>query len=187
MSNAKSEKFTYTNFRGDVYFLRQGKSGRGEGVQIICSRQYTDDALEAVPEGMELVESPNGKVSCRKKQKSTILPAERQVLERWVPTLKQQAFIKIEVKSNALIVHGADAAIFSNLGVPATSPIIGKIISYQPFFCFELENAATRTFTIFWRCYLGEGRWVYLDSGSIEELAEKYLPHVAKKSFFGLL
>lgn len=187
MSSAKSEKFTYTNFRGDVYFLRQGKSGRGKGVQIICSKQYTDDALEAVPEGMELVESPNGEVSCRKKQKSTILPAERQILESWIPILKRQALVKIEATSNALIVHGADATIFSNLGLPARSPIMEKIISYQPFFCFELESAATRTFTIFWHCFFGEGRWVYLDSGSIEELAEKYLPHVAKKSFFGLL
>ena len=69
------DKFTYVNCRGDVYYLRSGKSGRGGGTQIICSKKCTPDALEAIPEGMEIAESPNGKVSCRKacrdKQEST--------------------------------------------------------------------------------------------------------------------
>ena len=71
------DKFTYVNCRGDVYYLRSGKSGRGGGTLIICSKKCTPDALEAIPEGMEIAESPNGKVSCRKKQQSAILPQER--------------------------------------------------------------------------------------------------------------
>lgn len=185
------DKFTYVNCRGDVYYLRTGKGGRGGGTQIICSKKCTPDALEALPEGMKIVESPNGKVSCRKKQKSAILRQERELLEKWIPKLAKQAFVKIEVKPKELIVHGAEAARYKSLtiGIPLAGALklLEKFVIYEPFFKFELDDPETRLFSVSRMCYMSiDGEWMYLDSGNLEVLAEKYLPHIAKESFFEL-
>lgn len=185
------DKFTYVNCRGDVYYLRAGKSGRGGGTQIICSKKCTPDALEAIPEGMEIVESPNGKVSCHKKQQSAILPQERELLEKWIPKLFKQAFVKIEVKQKELIVHGAETTRYKSLpiGIPLEGALklLEKFVVYEPFFKFELDDPEARLFSVFRMCYMTiDGEWMYLESGSLEAFAKKYLPHIAKESFFEL-
>ena len=189
--NMGQDKFTYVNCRGDVYYLRAGKSGRGGGTQTICSKKCTPDALVAIPKGMEIVESPNGKVSCRKKQQSAILRQERDLLEKWIPKLSKQAFVKIEVKPKELIVHGTETARYKSLpiGIPLEGALklLEKFVVYEPFFKFELDDSDARLFSVSRMCYMTiDGEWMYLESGSLEALAKKYLPHVGKESFFEL-
>ncbi|MST99520.1 23S rRNA (cytosine(1962)-C(5))-methyltransferase RlmI [Victivallaceae bacterium BBE-744-WT-12] len=164
---------------------------RGGGTQTICSKKCTPDALVAIPKGMEIVESPNGKVSCRKKQQSAILRQERDLLEKWIPKLSKQAFVKIEVKPKELIVHGTETARYKSLpiGIPLEGALklLEKFVVYEPFFKFELDDSDARLFSVSRMCYMTiDGEWMYLESGSLEALAKKYLPHVGKESFFEL-
>ena len=56
--------FSYTNRKGDVYYFRKTDTGRG-GEQIVASKKCPADALTAIPRGMEIAETPNGKVCTR--------------------------------------------------------------------------------------------------------------------------
>ena len=58
---------TYINRYKDIYYFRKCASGRGKETQIVATKKCPDDALKKIPRGLEIVESPYGKFSCRKK------------------------------------------------------------------------------------------------------------------------
>ena len=113
------------------------------------------------------------------------------MLEKWIPKLSKQAFVKIEVKPKELIVHATETARYKSLpfGIPLEGALklLEKFIVYEPFFKFELDDPNTRLFSVSRMCYMTiDGEWMYLESGNLETLAKKYLPHVGKESFFEL-
>ncbi len=201
---------TYINRYKDIYYFRKCASGRGKGTQVVATKNCPDDALEKIPRGLEIVESPNGRVSCRKKLKSAILPAEFRLLKSWAKKLSEQAHISVELKKNSLVVHSATKKYLSTFALPFdflldhillqqqngrqanSNSLAGKRELppgiYEPAFLFTLTNPSTRTFTVQRMCYMSDmdGEWMSLQSGQLEELAEKYLPHLEKISFFDL-
>lgn len=202
---------TYTNRLGYVYYFRKTGGGRG-GEQIVASRKRSEDALDLPPRGMEIAETPNGKVSCRKKMKSVILPAEIRKVKAWIPTLKKQARVVVELKPNAIVVHSAPVP---KLPITLTDVVLKQILKelspeqraearrslaerdaaleekmlhYEPVVKFELHDPATRQFAAYRMCYLDvRGEWTLLSVGTLDELAAKILPHLEKESFFDLM
>jgi len=129
---------TYTNRLGDVYYFRKTDGGRG-GEQIVASRKCSEDALDSLPRGMEIAEHPNGKVSCRKKMKSVILPAEIHKVKAWIPKLKKQAWIAVELKPNAIVVHSAP---IPKLPITLIDVVLKQILKELP----SEQRAETRRF-----------------------------------------
>ena len=74
--------YTYTNRKGGQYYLRRVEGKRG--VRYVCSQKETEDALDSVPEGFEVVENPNGQVVCRRKLQSLITDDELERVEKLV-------------------------------------------------------------------------------------------------------
>lgn len=197
---------TYTNRFGDVYYLRKTASGRGQGTQIVCSKKHTADALEELPDGMEIAESPNGKVSCRVKLESTIPAADVNRLNSLAKQLASHAFVAVELKKDSMVVHSASkerlkalacllGASPAELGLqmqkgskPLPVDFERLVRNYQPALLFSLVEPETKTYSVLRKCYMDSirGEWLPLATGELTKLAKKYLPHLEQESFFEL-
>ncbi len=208
----KNEKiFSYTNRKGDVYYFQKADTGRG-GEQIVASKKCPADALTAIPRGMEIAETPNGKVSCRKKQKNNILSIEIRTLKAWIPRLAKQAFVEIEIKPDAIVVHSApiphlpfgEFGIFTDIIISKLPKdkrkniqkewearqraALAKVIHYEPAVKFELHDPKSRTFALYRMCHLDASPdWMFLSMGELQELAANIMPHLEQESFFDLM
>jgi hypothetical protein len=72
--------FTCRTGRGKTYYLPAGPK-RGGGIQYV-STDPKGPAAEAIPEGVEIHETPNAQVYLRKKKPALIQPAELELVER---------------------------------------------------------------------------------------------------------
>ena len=101
------KKLKYTNRKGNVYFFREvaGKCG----TRIVCSTKETENDLSAIPDTHEIVESPNGQVSCRKKMVSEILSDEIALAKELCATrVKKGVRVEVEIKKKSIVIHSAD-------------------------------------------------------------------------------
>jgi hypothetical protein len=67
--------FTYTTRRGRTYYRHTGPK-RGGGIQHYISTDPDGAVAEAVPNGFEIYETPNGQVYLRKSKPALIRPDE---------------------------------------------------------------------------------------------------------------
>jgi hypothetical protein len=105
---------SYTNFRGKTYFVheRQTKTGK---TTYTCSLKMTGAILDC-PKGYELHENPNGKVSCRKTQKASVLKKETKLLESLMQKLTEIEHFKVYPKNDTIEIHTATAPATTSLG-----------------------------------------------------------------------
>src|SRR5438552_12517372 len=65
--------FAYTTRRGKTYYLHTGPK-RGGGIQHYVSTDPKGSVADAIPEGCEIYETPNGQVYLRRKKPVRIQP-----------------------------------------------------------------------------------------------------------------
>jgi hypothetical protein len=70
-----SRPYSYTNRRGDTYFLHTVVRKNGKTAYAM-KRKLGDGALDDLPDGYEVAESINGAVSVRRPPKRVITEAE---------------------------------------------------------------------------------------------------------------
>jgi hypothetical protein len=73
--------FTYTTRHGKTYHLHPGPKWGG-GIQHYVSTDPAGPVADAIPEGFEIHETPNGQVYLRKKKPALIQPAELALVEQ---------------------------------------------------------------------------------------------------------
>ncbi len=202
---------TYKNRKGDTYYFCR-KAGKGGGVQIVASMKKSADSLTALPRGMVITETPHGKVSCRKKLKSLIQNAELNSIKKWIPKLRKQAMVAVELKEKEIIAHssaipklpGFNTDKFVDTAIKKLPPaerklaekmmaerqqeLLNQIVQYTPSVKFELQDAGSRTFALFRMCHISAmEEWMYLDSGTLDELAQRIMPTLETDEFFEIL
>lgn len=202
---------TYTNRKGDTYYFCR-KAGKGGGEQIVASTKKSKDSLTDLPRGMEIAETPNGKVFCRKKLKSLIQKAELNAIKKWIPKLRKQAMVAVELKEKEIVVHSSeipklpgfntdkfvDAAVrklppeerklAEKMMAQRQNELLNQIVQYTPAVKFELQDAENRTFALFRMCHISAMvEWMYLDSGTLDELAQRIMPTLETDEFFEIL
>jgi hypothetical protein len=186
-------KPTYKNSKGQVYFFREVTGKRG--TQIVCSQKESADDLAAIPDSHEIVESPNGQVSCRKKVEREILPEEVALANERAPVLVRKGMkIFVEVKKNELVIHAKETSglediarqfPMANLG---TLLHLGNNIPFDPVLKFDLLDKKKRTFLAYRMCWMGGvSDWLYLSEGMLPVLLKKYVRHIGKESFYELM
>ncbi len=187
-----SKNLTHTNSKGQVYFFREVTDKRG--TQIICSQKESASDLAAIPQTHEIVESPNGQVSCRTKVQRELLPEEAALARNLVQELaSRQRVLFTEVKKKALIIHFKETSridrIAKHLPMHRGEDLafLAANIPFQPMLKFELSDKESRTFAAFRMCWMGEPEWMFLEEDSLIPLLEKYVPHIGKESFYELL
>jgi hypothetical protein len=166
----------------------EGKRGK----QIVCSRKESENDLSSIPETHEIVESPNGQVTCRKKEDSVFLLEEIAFVQDFCQKQKDPLVeLLAEFKKDAIIIHYKDISRVQELGQFLRCRLseidlreLSKSFNYEAVLKLELTNAESRLFTCFRMCWLGEADWMYLGSGPLPKLLKKYAPHIGKESFF---
>lgn len=188
----------YENRLGKVYHFRAKKTKLGK-TTYVASTKPSLDGIERIPRGYEIYENSDGQVFCRRKLVSNILPSEVKCLKIWKRKLeeKQQARVFIDVKENEMVVHScehpevAGARFGSLIGFPMMrmggSRVSEFLVHYQSNLKFVLDDPESREFTVYRMCYRGEGGWMYLDSGTLDVLAKKTMPHLELESFYELM
>ncbi len=202
---------TYTNRKGDTYYFCR-KTGKGGCEQIVASTKKSVDSLTVLPHGMEIAETPNGKVSCRKKLKSLIQKTELNAIKKWIPKLRKRAMVAVELKEKEIIVHSSTIPIlrgfntdkFVDAAVQKLPPaerklakkmmaerqneLLNQMVQYAPSVKFELQDAESRTFMLFRMCHISAmAEWMYLGCGTLDELAQRIMPTLETDEFFGML
>lgn len=189
----------YENRLGKVYRFRAKKTKLGK-VTYVASTKPSPDDIERIPRGYEIYENADGQVFCRRRLVSNILPSEVKCLKAWKRKLeeKQQARVFIDVKENEVVVHSCEhpevaGARFGSLigGWPmmrmGNNRVNELLVHYQSNLKFVLDDPESRVYSVYRMCYRGEGGWMYLDSGALEILVEKTMPHLELESFYELM
>lgn len=188
----------YTNRYGDTYYLLQGKTKTGKPKYFVSRKLNGREPVDQMPEGYEFHENPErGLVSLRKIRPSSILPLERQTIEREARRAGVDYFL-IDVHEQSLVVYtpGNDPAESVRDWERMLGPLsiskkdwITQHSNYMPMFRFTLMDEGERLFTVERWCFRGSiDGWISLyDRGTLGEMAKKYLPHLKGESFFDLM
>ena len=103
--------FFYMNQKGDEYFLHTIKTKTG--IVRYTMKKTADGALAELPEGYEVAENVNGKVSVRKFRPRLINPLEEKLVESTLKTLGlSECHIEIKGKTITIFESDFDSAAF---------------------------------------------------------------------------
>ena len=188
----------YENRLGKVYHFRAQKTKLGKTTYVASTKSSPDD-IERIPRGYEIYENADGLVFCRKRLVSNILLSEVKCLKTWKRKLeeKRQAHVFIDVKKNEVVVYSCEhpevaGARFGSLFGISMMRLGGNRISeclvhYDSNLKFVLDDPESRAYSVYRMCYRGEGGWMYLDTGTLDALAKKTMPHLELDSFYELM
>jgi hypothetical protein len=189
---------TYTNTKGQTYYLHQGTTKTGKPTYHFAMKSKGNLA-ESIPEGFEIYENPNAQVFLRRIPPKIITDEERQVVEEGMRKYASVQDYKIDVKGRAIIVYTADqsieilAGLFKDLhSDPTANPqlmaTLRGVIQYSPMMQFVLEDEEQRRFTVQRYCFRGSiDDWIDLDQGKLAPLVRKYVKHLGNESYFELV
>ena len=100
--------FAYTTRRGKTYYLHTGPK-RGGGIQHYVSTDPKGPVADAIPEGFEIYETPNGQVYLRKKKPARIQPDELALVERELQNHQTSEHRYLaEISDEKIIIHEGD-------------------------------------------------------------------------------
>jgi hypothetical protein len=191
----------HVNRRGDVYYVLQGKTKTGKP-KYYASKKNIGIPVESLPPEFEVFEhADSAMVSIRKRKPSRILPQQRDLLCDRIRELTDLEFFRVDIDGDSLIVYVPDrnpndvasllGGIFGQFGASMSGlqDWTARHCRYSAELKFTLTDASRQRFSASRYCYRGSiDRWITLDTGKkLEVLAEMYLPHLGKESFFDLM
>ena len=195
--------YQHRNRRGDVYLLQAGKTRTGKP-RYYFGRKLTGDAVEVVPPGYEVFESPGrGQVFLRKKQATCIDPSEREVVVQGIRDLSNVEHFIVDVEEDCLVVYLPTMhldevnALVRQLAGPNALEVpryrdgrdqFMRELEYKKALRFRLLYSDRRQFHVeqWWSLGSREG-WLRLAGPApLLNLVERYVEHLGKKSLDSL-
>jgi len=161
---------TYTTRKGKKFYLRKRQTKSGKP-RYVFMRESGPDALSRIPQGYEVVESIQGVVSCRKRKAQPIsdleLRAVRSVLARHPHLMRCRA----AAKRSTIEIYEPNGP-----------------TRYDAVMRFVLVDKASRNFSAERMCYRSwcDGWRSLHRTGPLRELAEAFVPHIGRESFYEL-
>jgi hypothetical protein len=184
--------FAYTTRRGKTYYLHPGPK-RGGGIQYYVSTDPKGQVADAIPEGFEIYETPNGQVYLRRKKPARIQPAELELVETELQRCRtSQHCYLAEVGDDKIIIHEGDTRIdtlreinmrFSPSGLEEYAR---RNANYMPVMRFVLQNEATRVFRPERYCFrVSVEDWISIgEPDQLKNLTAKFVKHLGSDSLF---
>jgi hypothetical protein len=153
--------------------------------------------VDAVPEGYEVYENPNGQVFLRKKKPTIISDSEIRVVDEGMRKYSDIEYYKLDTKKNAITVYLAGQDIEGMrellperyvLKYQGMEKALNSILNYSPMMRFILTDNEKRKFVTERYCFLGSvDDWIYIGGpDKLENLIKRYLKHLGKDSFYEL-
>ena len=166
---------TYTNRRGDTYYLHGGTTKLGK-VRYFVAKTPRDGTLAAMPEGFEFSESINGVVSVRRVGS----------FEASIPH-SDVALARTELARHPHLVHHRIDVVKGEVVVFRPLGGAGQRIRYEPVLKFVPSHERGR-YHVYRMMYRGDGGWSWpLASGPLRELLQRFVARVDTDAFFELL
>lgn len=192
----------YTNRRGDVYYVLQGRTKTGKP-KYYCSRNPRGERVEVLPPEFEIYEHPEtALVSIRKVRPSRVLPVEVEFLTEQVRKLSEVEHFIIDRTADSLVVYVCDSdpdqvndvleRLMGPLGRHAESirQWMIKNARYSPMFRFTLTDEIERLFRLERWCYRGRiDDWIPISAPNqpLDALVADFVPHLGQESYFELM
>lgn len=186
--------FTYQTRRGKTYYLHTGPK-RGGGIQHFLSRDAAGPLAEAIPEGFEIHETPNGQVYLRRIKPALVRPEELEQVRRALAKLQSEAARYLaEVRDNQIVIHegatGIDLLRQINVRLSDRDLVeyAARGARLTPVMRFILEDPAARIFAPERYCFRGSVEdWISIGQPDrLERLAQKFLKHLGTDAFYEL-
>jgi hypothetical protein len=196
--------YQHRNRRGDIYLLQAGKTATGKP-RYYFGRKLTGTAVEEIPEGYEVYESPErAQVYLRKLRPTAIANVERDIVVDGMRRLAPIEHFIVDVESDCLVVYSpgieireANRIISSLAGpnmllAPRVQEVRDQLIArsdYVKAFRFGLVDEEKRLFAVQRWCFRGMNEhWIFLSGpASLSDLVEMCAEHLGSESFFELM
>ena len=192
------EPISHTNRKGKTYYLHAATRKSGKTVYVM--KPSAEGGLTELPDGYSITEGVNGEVSVGRQKPRQITEQEEAQVSAALERLGLKHY-RCAAKDAYLIIYeplhsGAD---LRETASELAGPFFGQLNSWiadklaagplEPVMRFQLVDKEQRLFTVERMTYRGEGGWHWLTGRGepLPELAEKYLPHLGKESFFDLI
>jgi hypothetical protein len=187
----------YTNRHRQTYYLHQGKGRTGKPNYFFSMSPKSGD-VEAVPDGYEIYERPNGQVFLRSVKAKKITDQEIAIVQKALKRLCSLPLVKVEARKNTITVFTIEESSFESdykklwreMGVSESvyQQRVESCGHYRAMLQFVLTDPAERIFTCRRYCFRGSiDRWIEVDvPGRLELLANKYVKHLGRPSFYEL-
>jgi len=191
----------YLNRKGDKYYLLAGQTKTGKP-KYYMSKKLGENAVQSVPEGYEIHESPaDGLVHVRKIRPSRLLPQEREQVSQAIRELTGQELFLVDIDGDSLVIYWPDTNADRTLEVltrgryvttsrrESMKAWLESTGSYSAMLRFTLVDADRRLFTAERWCFRGSiDDWIPLRGRQpLEVLLQAYVPHLGQESFFDLM
>jgi hypothetical protein len=186
--------FTYTTRRGKTYYLHTGPK-RGGGIQHYLSTDPAGAMAEAIPEGFDIYETPNGQLYLRKTKPVFIQPAELALVENELQKRQTTRHCYLaEIRGKELVIHEGATRIdslrqinirFSERGLEEYA---ARNAQYMAVMRFVLKDKAARKFAPERFCFRGSVEdWISIgEPDQLGKLVSKFLKHLGRDSIYDL-
>lgn len=189
--------YQYINRKKEAYYLFKKPTKTGRVRYYFSKTQKEGTPVNHLPEAYEVYENPNAVVFLRKKQAPVITREEIAVIDQGMRKYCHLLHYIIDVKKNIIRVfipdqnvEGLTNLISKNYSVTksAIQEALENVLTYSPVMQFVLKDKNERLFQTERYCYLGRiDDWIQIGfPDSLPKLAEIYLQHIDKDSFFEL-
>jgi len=184
---------TYHSRTGKIYYLHSGPK-RGGGVQHFFSTKPDGTLADRVPDGFEIYETVNGQVYLRRAQPKLIFDEELAQLRQRLAKPRPGFRYKMEARGNVITIHEGESRLSELMGrmpswaLPPDEAFEERFATYQAVLRFTLVDAERRLFAPERYCFRGSvDDWITLGPpGTLAKLANRYMTHLGKDSFFEL-
>lgn len=187
---------TYTNRRGQIYYLHQGTTKTGKPRYQFSTKKGAKLA-DSMPAGFEIYENPNGRVYCRRIRPKIITDSEVAVIDKGMKQFSKIEHYQIDVKKDTISVYTADQNLDSLLSLmtayaigrrPDPQETLSRWTTYSPMMQFVLVDKDQRLFVV--QRYFCRGRdegWIEVGGpGRLPELVD-FLQHLGQDSYYELI
>lgn len=195
------DPFKYTNRKGDNHYIRAAETAKGGTRYYIVKNnpEKYKDLIEDIPNGFELVETPEeGRVILRKRVSKKITEEERLIVEDSVRELSDLKDFIVYTDGDLMTVFYSQ---FNNIGGQEENITAEEADEYyrgetKKWKCyhegmyFRIIDEKKRTFEVHritFTSFFSNGTAILETSDDLHYLADKYCQHLGRESFFNLI
>jgi hypothetical protein len=189
---------TYTNAKGQTYFLHQGRTKTGKPTYYF-SLKREGQLADSIPDGCEIYENPNAQVFLRRIPPTLITDEERQIVVDGMRKYASVRDYKVDVKGKVIVIYLADqdsdalAGIFRDYpSSPAEKArlmtVLRQQLHYSPMLQFILADEQRRCFWPQRYCFRGSIEdWIGIGlPDTLSNVVKTYVKHLGNESYFEL-
>jgi len=189
----------YTNRRGTRYFVFQGETKTGKPKYYASRKPESDKGvrIDALPDDFEIFEHPESTVvTIRKRKPTRVLPEERDLVHQTALEQSACSTVLTVIEGDRIVVYTPQessmlsSAFSERFGIFSSriADVVTRSAGFSGELRFKLVDAEFRVWQTERYCYRGSiDRWIEIGRRDfLDSLAEKYVPHLGRESFFEL-